>query len=393
MIRLVFALFPSFQVDMGAWLAWSSRLAELGPKNFYSDITWTQYTPGFLYWLLVVGKIGWINPLAIKIPVIVADMVTGYLIWKVVSKSNVRIANFLFIFYVLSPVAIFDGSIWGQIDGLLALAMFGSSYLLLEKKSPYASWAMAGIALLIKPQAIAILPLLLGLTWVRFGLKTMMKSGLVATLVVVLGFYPFYPDNPLGGMLNLIQKMGVSYPYTSLFAFNMWTFVGMWKLDNIVWLGLSYFSWGTLMMGIMFALIFIRYRSYFKKDKEAYLMFALSCFIFFLFPTRVHERYLFPMFAYLFAYAGMMRIKSLYAIAGLATIIYSINLYLPYSYYEQAINPLKNIRLESLIQGITQLLAAIQIGLFAMLWLFPTRNNAKNKIPVILHNGEAVEQG
>jgi Gpi18-like mannosyltransferase len=393
LIRLALALLPSFHVDMGAWLAWAERLTTMGLARFYSDEVWTQYTPGFLYWLYFVGKLGLVTPLAIKIPVIICDMLTGYLIWKVVKKTNITWANILFVSYILSPIAIFDGSIWGQIDGILTLCMFLASYLLIEKNNYYVSWIVAGLAFLVKPQAIAIFPVLFVLTIARFGWKKMLGSGILSIVVVLIGFLPFYRTNPIYGMWDLVQKMGESYPYTSLFAFNIWGYFGMWQLDSALWMGQSYFVWGTIMMGMAYLLLLMRYRKYLAKNSEAYLLFALACLIFFLFPTRVHERYLFPMFAYLITYVGMKRSRWLLGITAVSMIIYLLNLYLPYSNYEQLSNPLKNIKLENIIQGLTPILSIFQIGVLIILGLFPTGNQPKNSIKVAMGKRETIEHG
>jgi len=392
MIRLFFALFPSFQVDMGTWLAWAKRMAELGPSHFYSDTVWTQYTPGFLYWLWIIGKLGLVNPLAIKIPTILADMLVGYLIWKIIRKTDISFANFAFIFYVLSPVAILNGSIWGQIDGILTLFMFLSVFVLLEMKRNYLSWIFASMAFLIKPQAIAIYPLLGIVSLIRFGWKKTIFSILIGGAVIIIGFIPFYPHDTIVGIVNLIQKMGQSYSYTSLFAFNIWSYVGMWKLDSTNFAGLSYFTWGVILSFGAYVAMLWRYRKVQSNNVIIYLMFALSCYIFFLFPTRAHERYLFPMFAYLVTFTGMIKQRIIFFLTGLAVVIYTINLYLSYSYYETVLNPFKNVFWEQSITNMIPVLSAIQIGIFGCLILSPIRENLKEKMPVLRRHRKTVEQ-
>ena len=367
LIKLGLAMMPSFQVDMGAWLAWAERLSSVGFAHFYSDDIWTQYTPGFLYWLWLVGKIGWIQPLAIKIPVIIADMLTGYLIYLVVRKVSHKWASFAYFFYVLNPVVLFDGSIWGQVDGILTLAMFASTYCLVEKKNPYWSWLLTAVSLLIKPQAIAIVPILGLATLVKYGWRMLVVSVLMSGLVILLLYWPFFPQNPIMGLLSLTQKMGVSYPYTSLYAFNLWSYVGMWTPDSTRLWGATYFAWGAGIMAAVFAMLFIKNRKGLVEAKNMYLLFALSCLIFFLFPTRVHERYLFPMFAYLIAYVGIKKQKALVVVASIITVVYSLNLYLPYSYYEPVTNPLKNIAVEQWITSAIPWLASAQLGIFIVL--------------------------
>ncbi len=392
LVKLALALLPSFQVDMGAWLAWAYRLISVGPAHFYSDAVWTQYTPGYLYWLWLIGKLGWVDPLAIKITSIMADMLTGYLIWKIVGKVNVKLAGFSALFYVLNPVVLMDGSIWGQIDGILTLAMLYSTYLLIEKRQLTAGWAVYGIALLLKPQAVAILPIMLLLSWVRFSLKKTMLAGGIGLLVLTAGFWPFFPNNPIGGMIELVGKMGISYPYTSLYAFNLWGYIGMWKLDSTSWMGISYFGWGVGLTILAYLGVLFRYRNKLSNGPEIYLCLALACWIFYLFPTRVHERYLFPMFAYLITYAGLKHTKQLFIITMLATMIYLLNLYLPYSAFESLANPLKNIVMEKAIENLIPGLTLLYYGLFVWLWLSPGREKSKHTIPINLRNGKTVEE-
>lgn len=393
LIKFIFALMPSFQVDMGAWLGWASRLATLPMASFYSDTVWTQYTPGYLYWLWIIGKLGWITPMAIKLPVIIADMLSGYLIWKVVSKANKTWANVAFVIYTLSPVTIIDGSVWGQIDGLLTLFMFGSVYALIEKKNYQLSAFLLAISFLIKPQTMAIVPIIIILTWVRFGFKKLINYGAIVASVVVIGFYPFYPHNAFLGVFELIQKMGVSYSYTSLFAFNIWSLVGMWQPDSLKFWGLTYFSWGTIMMLVVYLATLIKFRKHMNSDKETYLMFAMACFIFFLFPTRVHERYLFPMYAFLITYVGSKQNKSLLLLSVLSIIAYTINLYYPYSSYESLSNPLKSLSAENLIQKIIPYLTTLQLAIFGGLYLFPAGEETKESIPVEVRHGKSIEHG
>lgn len=393
LIRFAFALLPSFQVDMSAWLAWANRLSVLGFESFYSNDVWTQYTPGYLYFLWFIGKMGLVNDLAIKVPIIFADMLAAFLMWKVISKKNMLLANVGYVLYVLNPITIIDGSIWGQIDGLLTLFMFASVYLLIEKRNSWGSWGYMAIALLIKPQAVAIVPILAIVTIARSGWKKMIIGGSLATIIAVLGFVPFYPRNTLSNIFELLHDMGQSYPYTSLYAMNVWTYVGAWVEDSKMWMGMTYFAWGTIFMSIVYISLVLRYIKNIKSGREIYLVFALSCMLFFLFPTRVHERYMFPALIFLMTFAGVQQKKSLGLMILLLTITYSLNLYLPYSTYEALGNPLKNIVLENLIQQLAPSLSAIHLFIFSSLWLFPARDDTKKHVPKVLTHRDGVQHG
>lgn len=385
LIRLALSLLPSFEVDMGAWLAWAYRLAELGPARFYSDEVWTQYTPGFLYWLLLVGKLGWVDPLIIKIPVILADIATAILIGRIVGSKAMITNYWIYALYVLNPIVIFDGSVWGQIDGILTLAMLASTYYLIEQKKLITSFALLGIALLIKLQAIAIAPVLFVYSLLSFGLARSLGGGLITGVVLLIGFWPFYPANPAAGMIDLVTKMGVSYPYTSLFAYNVWSYVGMWIQDNLVFRGLTYFQWGVLMMAIAFFIVGARFYRVIKVSRYTYLVLALACLIFFLFPTRVHERYLFPFFAFLMTAAFLFKKKYLNLALMMVSLVYLLNLYVPYSHYAPVTNSLKSQSLEAGIGKLQPVIAATYIGTFTLLvvgGLFPGWKNIKKRVPV-----------
>jgi len=73
------------------------------------------------------------------------------------------------------------------------------------------------------------------------------------------------------------------------------------------------------------------------------------------------------MFAYLIAYVGVKRQIWLVTLSTLISVIYSLNLYLPYSYYEPLTNPLKNVLIEEWITRAIPGIALIQLGVFVVL--------------------------
>jgi len=332
-VRILFSFLPSFSVDMGTWLSWANRLSTLGFGKFYSEAVWTQYTPGFLYWLWLVGKAGWVNELVIKLPVIVADIATGVLIWKVVKKKNPNFAPIAFLVYVLGPVVIFNGSVWGQIDGIMTLFLFLSVYYLAEKENILLSFFFWAIAFLIKPQAIAIFPVLLLIGFKRYKIVQLLKASFAGLLAIFIGSLAFFPKNPIFGLPQLIQKMSAFYAYTSVFAFNIWSLVGMWKPDSLTFLKIPFVLWGSLFLflSVIITCVFLWRRV--KDKKYYYLAAAILSLAFFVFPTRVHERYIFPFFAFLLTAAGLFKSKKLLEIYFLGQLLNLINLYHPYAYY------------------------------------------------------------
>lgn len=354
LIKLSFTPLPSFGFDMGSWLGWAWKLASGGLSSFYSDSDWTQYTPGYLYYLWLIGKLGFANEMAIKIPVLLADIGLGLIIRSVVKKNSLAWANLAFVLYTLNPVVIFDGSVWGQIDGLLTLFIFGSAYFLIEKKNLAASVFLWCLAFLIKPQSIAVLPALAAYVFiVKPKLKEVLVSGIVGAVTLIGVSLPFFPNDPILGLPHWIIKMGEFYSYTSVFAFNIWSWVGFWKPDDVPFLGINLSVWGSILLvsAAIFAVMSFR-----KKlgDKTSYYMFfGVLSLSFFVFPTRVHERYLFPVFAFLITSACLKKSKSLVLLYSTFSLASFLNLYYPYAYYY------KNVLFSQALYTVSENLAKI----------------------------------
>jgi Gpi18-like mannosyltransferase len=329
-----FSFLPSFAIDMGTWLGWANRLASLGFVGFYSNTVWTQYTPGFMYWLWFIGKIGWATDFAIKIPVIIADISVGLLIYSLVKKKNPKLALLSFFLYTLNPVVIFDGSVWGQIDGILTLFLFLSAYFLIEKGNFVSSVFFWSIAFLIKPQAIATLPVfILVIILGKFKWKEVFMAGILGVLTLLVLSLPFFPKNPILGLPSLILRMAGYYKYTSVNAFNIWSWVGLWRPDTINFLGLELSTWGAILLGASVIIALFCFRKKIEKKENYYLLFAILSLCFFTFPTKVHERYLFPFFAFLLTSAGLSESLYLFGIYITASVASFLNIYYPYSYY------------------------------------------------------------
>ena len=61
-LRLILATLPGFTVDLGTFQGWANQLALRGPWNFYESDFFTDYAPGYMYVLLLIGKLHqWFN--------------------------------------------------------------------------------------------------------------------------------------------------------------------------------------------------------------------------------------------------------------------------------------------------------------------------------------------
>lgn len=339
-LRLLLGLLPSFTIDMNNWIAWSGMLTEHGPLKFYSLPGWTDYTPGFFYYLWIVGLFfkalgSSLTPFWVKLPVILADMGIGLLLYKILFKKSFKIAVFAFLAYVLNPVVMFTNSIWGQTDGLIALLILLSAYFLVEKKNFVFSSLFWVLALFVKPQALVALPVLLAYLLFNRKFKKTLFFVLFSSFFTILLGLPFFAKlNPIFGIPVLISKMSNEAPFTSVMAFNFWALVkGMWIPDSGIFLGLEYVYWGAAIFLSAFILVMVGLFKSKGKPQQFYFFLGLAYLAFFLFPTRVHERYILVSLPFFLLSACLIYSKFEIILYFFLSGLSLINIYHPYAYY------------------------------------------------------------
>ena len=284
-VRIIFGFFGTLRLDQGTFTAWSRILADGGLNNFYNS--WSDYLPGYLYILWFLGKIRGAIPevLLYKLPAILADLATGFLIYRIVGKKRGLIASAL---YVFNPAILSNSTLWGQIDSLTALFSLAAIYFLTV------SYPLSAIVLslgtLIKPQAAFILPVLLVLMFKnKWKIKKYFVYALIAFAVFLLGFLPFFNNgNFIRFVLERITATFSQYPYGSINAFNFWGLFGFWRDDLIT----KYLGYGLVVI-CYFLVVFLSL----KKKVGEYPLLGLVFLSSFLFLTRMHERHLLPALA------------------------------------------------------------------------------------------------
>src|SRR5438132_331147 len=85
-LRIILSPFGTLTLDQNTFIAWSLRLSQVGFSKFYMG-NWSDYLPGYLYVLNVLGHIGGTSTIAqtilYKLPAIISDIGTGYLIYRI----------------------------------------------------------------------------------------------------------------------------------------------------------------------------------------------------------------------------------------------------------------------------------------------------------------------
>jgi Gpi18-like mannosyltransferase len=304
LVRFVFFSNQGYQIDTTDFRAWFQRAAEVGPRVFYSNNYWCDYPPFNIYFfwgfgllaksLSVLGSS--LFTYVMKLPSNLFDLATAFLIFGFVRKRlTLKLSLFAMALYAFNPAVIFNTALWGQFDAIYTFLIVLSLFLVFSTKPKLAVIAFM-LGVLTKPQSIALAPLFFFLIWRKTDWKGFLTSVLVAVATVFAVILPFEWSNPVTFLSKIYFGAYNGYKYTTLNAFNFWGFGGMWVPDTQTTFLLGWAMFGVL---AVFTLYFVYKR--FEVNWEILVLFSafVLFFGFFMLPTRIHERYLFPAMAIL----------------------------------------------------------------------------------------------
>lgn len=348
-LRIVLGAIPGtgFDIDTGTFSAWSARLADLHPWNFYSPDYFSDYAPGYLYVLWLFGELDAqfdFGPetfeFILKLPSIFADVGIAYVLWLFLEKEKPFVRLGAAAVYLLFPPALLMGAVWGQVDSLSVLFLMLSVYWIARDK-PIEGAAAYVVGFVIKPQIIAALPFLA--FWIMRRHPPVkdgpvpaiwLKTGAVGFGVLLLLIFPFFPDYPWDFIGHLRDSADVeNYRVGSFWAYNFWGMWGFFKPDNTEYLGLTYQIWGIVLFAVSMLVIFYSLRNA-EGDRALALGTALCLLAFYIFLTRMHERYMFPFFVPFLAACVLYRSPLLWTVFGVLALMQLLNLYQVYGYYQ-----------------------------------------------------------
>jgi Gpi18-like mannosyltransferase len=368
--RLMLQTLPDFESDIDLFQFWANSLAENHPWNFYDQDFFTDYAPGYMYVLWFIGELHQLLNFTdaqyeyiLKLPATIADLASVYLLWRFLEGQSPLTRYVAAGIYLVFPPALMIGPVWGQVDSILAFFLLLSIYFI-SRDRPVAGAAAYTVGFLVKPQAIAALPFLAfwimrrnrpqlggpgGIRVPRVWLECLAVGlGLVVVLII-----PFFTYKPWELIDQLYSATDVeNYRTNSFWAYNFWGVVnGLEGLpgnffdalrsggfpfipDNQTFMGIEYRNWGlALTVGALAAIIPIIGRGEDDRTDLLALGTALSIMAFYVFLTRMHERYIFPMFLPMLAACALSHSRALWAMFVLLVVVHSLNLYYVYSYY------------------------------------------------------------
>jgi dolichyl-phosphate-mannose--protein O-mannosyl transferase len=333
-LRLIIAyvLLPGsgFKVDVASFNGWAVELAKNGPFGIYDRPLFIDYTPGYLYVLWALGLVaqflggpGAAPGALLKLPPILADLGLAVAVFLLAADLGARrrpaLAAAAVVLFV--PVTWFDSAIWSQVDSVGTLVLLLAVRELWRGRDERAA-LLTTVAAIIKPQFGILIPLAAVLILRRnlvtrppgHGPRRLFTTTLVGLATAQLLCLPF--GLTIVGLLRQILDTAAGYPWLTVNAFNPWALVtqdgaglalsGTWIRDatmagadggaGFLILGIPAVVVGSaLLLGVIGLLAAMIWR---RDDRRTLLVaLAVMAIAFFVLPTRVHERYLFPFFA------------------------------------------------------------------------------------------------
>lgn len=350
-VRVPFALKPGQAYDLGQFVTWSYLAQRDGMAAVYGERPrgerpptskvrrWSNYPPAYLYVLRglaplcpvltgvpldgdLIFKVFDVDEspgmsavyLFYKSPAMLVDILTALLLFALLRRRcGSRVAIGLSLAYVLLPAVVHVSAYWGQVDAFHTLFMLLSVEAAVRRRCGLMGlWA--ALAILTKGQSAMIAPVWLAALWREFAdadfksaarrALACLAAALATTALIVLPFLPDGRDGLLGAYFGAVGY----YPYVHINAFNVWfianplphvgaDFSPYLRDDGIGGLGLTWRTTGLLALLVVWAYVFARMAR--RPTDEARFRWAVRVLplAFFLFPTQIHERYIFPALA------------------------------------------------------------------------------------------------
>lgn len=332
-IRLLFIFHPGFLADIAYWKWWSSSPAEKGLVYTINYVNY-NYPSFYLYILKLTGHIYLLfaptnspdfwntyNPLflfLIKLPYIFADLGIGILIFLFVKtllpktlnpKFTLRYSLLAPLLYLFNPVVIYNSAIWGQTDSLGTFFALLAMYMAVKGKISL-SGVLLSLAFFLKVQTNIFLITTFLYIFIRFGISNTIKAVAVTTVFSLVLNTPYLISHTFDKVIETILTSFNYFPYISLNAYNLPWFLSPAGrpdqiLDTTILFGnITFKTFGLVLFAavLLLSLINILRVKHSEISTLGYELInssALAIFAFYMLPTQMHERYIFPIFAFL----------------------------------------------------------------------------------------------
>ena len=359
LIRLVVASFSiGYGNDVALFEHWGNTAAN-GLLDTYNVLGENiDYPPGYVYILSLCGMLAKLfgaqtagYDVIIRLPAILCDCGIAYFIYLLCKGRVPKNWTYFFTaFWMFNPLSFIDSTVWGQVDSVLTLALVAALYLIMQEKFVLSA-VVFGVAVMLKPQAIIVLPVLCFALFKNKKVSTFLYSALAGIGTAVGVALPFalrvdmtqeymiervtpvlemlHADGgglvtklvtPFAWILSLFMGTAGHYDYACVNALNFFYGIGAnWKKDSEPFLGLTYFWWGMIFIVLAAALTWFLYLKTKKNPSLPFLSAAVILLLVANFGPRMHERYFFPAVVFLIIAAVLKNNRALLGLAAAAS--------------------------------------------------------------------------
>lgn len=301
---------PGHGSDMRCFKGWAISAYEGGLANFYTSGQFADYPPAYIYVLYVIGWLKDLLGLAYdsaaftlltRLPAILADIALGYVVYRIASKHiGKNLAAAAGALLLFSPLLILNSAAWGQVDSIFLLPLIGCIYYLQQKRHILAS-AYWMLALLLKPQALLVAPLigvvvLLDLfgsrgEWKKKAGKVLGCIAAMSAVYLALALPMMGEQDVLYAIRRCLNTAG-SYDYASMNAFNFCALLGgNFVSQSALIFGVSFKTLGI--SGIVLTILLVSFLYWKRREREnLFLLSAILLGGIFTFGHMMHERYI-----------------------------------------------------------------------------------------------------
>lgn len=263
-------------------------------------------------------------------------LITVICLWIPAERKWLRIS--VGVILAVYPGLIATTAFWGQTDALLTLFLV-LTVIALNQNRPLISWAFFGFALLTKTQGLMLAPLLLTLSFRRYGFMTTLKGGLIAGVMLVIAVLPFIAVSGFHDALRPYLWAVDRYQGRTLYAYNIWylSIPMVWKArpalfydaladtDQIIG-SLTYKQFGLMLFAFYMLMVCLSvWRS--PHQKREFVWAAAIYMGFFMLPTQIHERYMYP--AAVFFFMALVQDWRFWPVAILGVLSYTYSVICP----------------------------------------------------------------
>lgn len=350
-VRMPFWLSSTYAYGHGdaiIWEVWSRAIYEHGFINVFRTADSNNVGYHYVLWPTCVIY-GWVSPeyelwtepirILIKVPPFLCDLGLAVMVFFIARELSANRteegrhgqATLAAAAFALAPASVYDSMWWSQIDSVITLCMLGSVMLILRGRIGPA-WALWMLGFLFKPQPIVILPVLGAFTLWKYGPTSLLRGVVFALALGIAALAPFLLHGDAGRIGGTYQTMFQQDPIDlSEGAWNGWSILDLQgddphPVDAAFTVGDVDVSYAELSLVLSAAatLVVLAYLRRHVDTPGVLFACAAMALIFFMLPTSTHERYLYPLFA--FVAPLLVRSPRLIAVYGLLSLTFTLNL-------------------------------------------------------------------